>query len=80
MLKQIDNVGRIVIPIGMRRKLNIDKECDVDIELLTNEKTTQIIIKPIVQRCSLCGSTKDSKVISAQNICSNCIKNLKKEL
>lgn len=80
MLKQIDDLGRIVIPIDMRRKLNLNKGCDVEIELLSDENTTQIIIKPAIHRCSLCGSDKDVKIVSGKSICSNCIKNLKKEL
>lgn len=80
MLRHVDNLGRIVIPISMRRKLNIKEGCDVEIELTSDENTEQIIIKPADLSCSLCGSLEDIKVISGKNICGNCIKTLKKEL
>lgn len=80
MLRHVDDLGRIVIPIGIRRKLNIKEGCDVEIELTSDEKTEQIIIKPAAKRCSLCGSLENVKIISGKNICGNCIKTLKKEL
>lgn len=77
MLKQIDDVGRIVIPMSFRQELNIDKKSFVDIELSTDSEPKQIIIKRSVCRCDICGSEEKIETVLGQNICSKCSEKLK---
>lgn len=76
MLKKIDNNGRIVIPIDIRRELDMNEEyVDVDIIKVNGEK--QIVIKRTVCKCDICGCEENVESVLDKNICSECIKKLR---
>ena len=47
MQRKIDNTGRIVIPINIRRELNLDKDA-LDFEVEVSNGENQIVIKRAV--------------------------------
>ena len=69
--KEVDNLGRIVIPIEFRKKLNIELNSKV---LVFLENDT-LIISPTTKCCALCGA----KIEGTQKfrLCKACITEIK---
>lgn len=72
-IRKIDELGRIVIPIEMRKILDIKERDSLGISL--NEDG--IFIKKEEPSCVFCNSNNKLKSFYGKNICKNCIKNLK---
>ena len=71
--RKIDNLGRVVIPVGFRKRLGIDR----DSRLIMSLENDMIIIRSNVFRCALC-SVEISK---DQNlpVCDACRQRIKNE-
>lgn len=67
------NYGRLVIPIEIRRKLDI-QEKDA-IEIYTASDT--IILKKFTPTCLFCNNEKNLLEYKGKLICENCSKNIK---
>lgn len=72
-VRKIDELGRVVIPIELRKILDIKEKDSLAISL--NEDG--IFIKKEAPSCVFCGSNIDLKSFCDKNICKKCIKNLK---
>ena len=70
--RQIDKLGRIVLPISYRRQLNLEENSTVTISLINDS----IIITSQDQRCAICGNNKDLHKEIA--LCQKCIRTVKK--
>ena len=69
--RQIDKLGRIVIPISYRKFLNLSENSYLNIELENNS----IIITSQESQCVLCGSTTD--LHNKKPLRAKCIKSIK---
>ena len=67
----IDGLGRIVIPVSIRKALNIDEKTPLSIFV----KDGDIIISPKSAFCKLCGNSIEE--ISDIPLCKNCIEKVK---
>ena len=76
IVRNLDELGRIVLPMELRNKLGI-KEKD-PIEIFT--KGSSIILQKYEQSCIFCGSSKDLTEYKEKLICENCLKNIKNGL
>ena len=76
IIRNLDELGRIVIPIEIRKSLNI-KERD-PIEISVNHHS--IILRKKENTCVFCDSTRDLKKFNSKYICTNCNKRLKEEI
>lgn len=74
IVRKVDELGRIVLPIELRRTLDI--EIKDPLEIFVNDDC--IILKKYTPACIFCGSAKDVKRIKEKNICADCIEELKK--
>lgn len=74
IVRKIDNLGRIVLPIELRHSLDI-KEGD-SLEFFTEEN--RIVLKKYQPACIYCGDARDILTFRGHNICSNCLDTLKK--
>jgi len=72
--KKSRRIGRVVLPIELRRTLDI-AEKDA-LEIYVDENT--IILKKYEPACIFCDNAKDITVFKGKNICPNCLKELKK--
>ena len=65
--KDVDNLGRIVLPIKYRKKLGIESNSKVLVTL----EDDGIIISPTIKHCALCGKNieKENKF----KLCDECI-------
>jgi transcriptional pleiotropic regulator of transition state genes len=72
VVRKIDELGRIVVPIELRKTLNIGKRDAVEISL----DGDNIKIRKYEPGCCLCGSTDDITLYNGNNICRSCINEL----
>ena len=73
MVRKVDELGRIVLPMEFRKSLNIGTGCDVRIDL----KDGSIILSPNECVCSVC---KTAIPLGTKfNLCENCKAEIKKE-
>lgn len=74
VVRKMDQLGRIVIPMELRRTLNIE-EGD-GLEIYTEGE--QIILKKYAPACIFCGEAKEVINFKGKNICKTCLKELGK--
>lgn len=72
--RRTDPLGRVVIPIEMRRYINLEAEGLVDIELIGNTITLTKTANPERTTCLLCGKATPllTKTLGF-DICSDCV-------
>ena len=75
VVRRLDVLGRIVLPIELRRTLDI-AEKDA-LEIYTDGE--QIILKKYAPSCVFCGEAKDVINYKGKLICRNCIKELERK-
>lgn len=75
IVRKVDELGRIVLPIELRRTLDIGIEDPVAIFVDGNT----IILRKHETACVFCGGTQDLQVYMNKNVCSSCVKELKSE-
>jgi len=74
IVRKVDELGRIVLPIELRRTLDI-AEKDA-LEIYVDGPT--IILKKYEPACIFCDNAKDVKQYKGKNICPDCLVELKK--
>ncbi len=72
--RPVDELGRFVLPIEIRRALGI-KEKDA-LEIFTDEN--RIILQKYQPACSFCTNADDIVLFSGKRICRACLEELKK--
>ena len=72
IIRNVDELGRIVIPIEIRKKTNILERSFVEISL----KNRSIIIKPYYETGIFCSSKKDLFEFREKLICKKCIEKI----
>ena len=73
IVKKVDELGRIVLPIEMRRTLDIGEKDALEIYV----EGSSVILKKYKPSCVFCDATKDITVFKGKNICPKCLKELK---
>ena len=73
IVRKVDELGRIVLPIELRRNLNIHIKDPIEIFV----EDDYIMLKKYEPACIFCGNAKDIQTIHGQNVCSNCIAEMK---
>ena len=71
--RQIDELGRFVLPVEIRRSLNINLKDYL--EIYTEQD--RIILKKYVPSCIFCGSDQDVILFNEKRLCRNCLDGLK---
>ena len=72
VVRKLDNLGRIVIPIELRKSMGI--AIKDTLEIFT--EGDQIILKKYQPSCIFCGDAKDIIHYKDKNICSACLQQL----
>ena len=69
--REVDNLGRVVIPINFREKLGIE----ANTKLLVSMEKGNIIMVPVKECCALCLAhiNKEAKI----RLCNRCIEKVK---
>ena len=72
IVRQVDELGRIVIPIELRRNLGI--EVRDPLEIYVDEDT--ILLKRYNPLCILCGESDDLVEYKGKKVCRKCIEKM----
>lgn len=72
IVRPVDSLGRIVLPIELRRMMNI--ECKDSIEIFVDGQ--YIMLKKYQPSCVFCDSMDDIHSYKGKNVCSECIQKL----
>ena len=73
IVRKVDELGRIVLPIEMRRTLDIAEQDALEIYV----EDSSIIQKKYKPSSIFCDATKDITVFKGKNVCPKCLKELK---
>ena len=73
LVRKVDELGRVVIPIELRKFLDIKEKDSLEISLTDRG----IFIKKEEPFCVFCNSNINLKLYCNKNICKSCIENLK---
>ena len=77
IVRKVDELGRVVIPIELRRTLGIaEREA---LEIYTDED--RIVLRKYEPTCTciFCGSVDDVSLFKGRNVCKKCARDLQKE-
>ena len=72
IVRKVDELGRIVLPIEMRRTLNIEEKDSLEIYV----EGDSVILRKYQPTCIFCESTKNLVAFNGTNVCPECIKKL----
>ncbi|AEJ38392.1 sporulation-related transcriptional regulator AbrB [Sulfobacillus acidophilus TPY] len=75
IVRRVDELGRVVLPIELRRTLNISDKDSLEI-YVDGEK---IILKKYEPACIFCGNAENIETYRGKNICQSCLKDLHSE-
>ena len=73
IVRKVDELGRVVLPIELRRTLNIHEKDAL--EIYVDEES--VILKKYEPACIFCGNAKNITVYKNKNICEVCVDELK---
>ena len=72
IIRKVDELGRIVIPIELRNKLDIAIKDPIEIFV----EGSSIILKKYEPNCIFCGNSKDLTSYKDKLVCSKCLTKL----
>ena len=72
IVRKVDELGRIVLPIEMRRTLDIAEKDALEIYVEGNA----VILKKYKPSCIFCDSNKDIVQFKGKNVCPKCLREL----
>lgn len=72
IVRKVDELGRIVIPIELRRNLDIEEKDSLEIYV----EDDHIILKKYSPACSFCSNAAGITVFKGRNICQKCLEEL----
>ena len=73
IVRKVDELGRVVLPIELRRTLDIAEKDPLEIYVDGNT----IILRKYEPSCIFCGNSKDVLTFKGRNICPACMEELK---
>ena len=74
IVRKVDELGRVVLPIELRRTFDIAEKDALEIFV----EGSTIILKKYQPACIFCGDAKDVNKYKGKNICPACMAELKK--
>lgn len=73
IVRRVDELGRIVLPIEMRRTLDIAERDSLEIYV----DGSSVILKKYAPSCIFCNEDTGIQVFHGKNVCANCIQELR---
>ena len=74
IIRKVDDLGRIVLPIELRRVLDIAERDELEI-FMENDR---IILQKYEPACIFCGSSRNLITYENKNVCQSCVKAMAK--
>lgn len=75
IIRKVDELGRIVLPIRLRRALDIAERDEVEVYL----DDDKIVLRKCEASCVFCASTKGLISYESKYVCMECVKKLGNE-
>ncbi|PKM79232.1 MAG: AbrB family transcriptional regulator [Firmicutes bacterium HGW-Firmicutes-13] len=75
IVRKVDELGRVVIPIELRRTLGIEEKDALEIYV----DAEKIILKKYEPACIFCGNADNVMHYKKKIVCEECIKQMKNE-
>ena len=75
IVRRVDELGRIVLPIELRRTLDIGEKDALEIFV----EGSTVVLKKYRPTCIFCDSARDIFVFRGKNICPKCLRELRSE-
>jgi transcriptional pleiotropic regulator of transition state genes len=72
IIRKVDELGRIVLPIELRRTLDIEVRDEMEIFI----DDGKIVLQKFEPTCTFCGASPGLMTFRGKNICSECVENL----
>ena len=72
IVRKVDELGRIVLPIELRRTLDIAERDELEIYL----DDDKVVLKKYEPSCIFCSSSCDLVTYHGRNVCMECIENM----
>ncbi len=73
IVRQLDKLGRIVLPMELRRVFEIDHEDYLEIYV----EDGRIILEKYQPNCIFCQSKEDVVAVKSKHICKKCLEEMK---
>ncbi len=74
IVRRVDDLGRIVLPMELRKILNIEPRDSLEIFTDNNK----IILQKYEPQCIFCGETDNISLFKMRNICEKCKQDISK--
>lgn len=74
IVRSIDDLGRIVLPIELRKAMNINRRDSL--EIFVDDHS--IILKKYDKSCVFCGSIENIQDFKGSSVCKNCLNEISK--
>ena len=74
IIRKVDELGRIVLPIELRRTLDIAERDELEIYM----EGARIILQKFEPSCIFCASSRELVSYRGKNICQECIRSMGK--
>jgi len=68
IVRKVDELGRVVIPIELRRTLGIEEKDALEIYV----DSDKIILKKYEPACVFCGNAENVEIFKGKNVCREC--------
>lgn len=72
IVRKVDELGRVVLPIELRRTMDIDVKDPMEIFVDGHH----IILKKYAPSCTFCGSAEDVMSHKGKLVCTDCVEHL----
>ena len=73
IVRKVDELGRIVLPIELRRTLDIEEKDSLEIYM----DGPSIVLKKFQPACIFCDSGRDVVLFKGKSVCSRCLRQLR---
>ena len=74
IIRRMDPLGRVVLPIELRRTMDIEEKDALEIYV----DAGTIILKKYEPACIYCGEAKNTANYKGKNVCTKCLEDLRK--
>jgi len=74
IVRKIDELGRIVLPIETRKRLNLGPKDPVEIFV----EKDRVVLKKYEPSCIFCGNDDEIVIYKDRRVCKSCLAELKK--
>lgn len=76
IVRRIDELGRVVLPVELRRSMELEVRDSVEIYV----EGDSIVLKKHSDSCVFCGGSKTLSPFHNKSICAQCLQEVSKEL